>query len=82
MFRPLNKNILLEKQEIKENSNSLYLGINNSNLYKVIAVGKEVLEVKVLDNVYVNEENIVQIRIDNKNYFVTEEKNIYMVKDE
>ncbi len=82
MFKPLNKNILLTLKKISSNASGIYLGSNNTNVFEVVSVGKEVLEVKVNDLVYVNESAIKSLVIDNKEYFIIEEKDIYMILED
>lgn len=82
MFKPLNKNILLIFKKISSNASGIYLGSNNTNVFEVVSVGKEVLEVKVNDLVYVNESAIKSLVIDNKEYFIIEEKDIYMILED
>lgn len=82
MFKPLNKNILLTFKKISSNASGIYLGSANTNVFEVVSVGKEVLEVKVNDLVYVNESAIKSLVIDNKEYFVIEEKDIYMILED
>ncbi len=78
MYRPLNKNVLLKAQTENKGSSGLFLGNNNSTIYLVLSVGKEVLEVKENDLVYINESKKERIVIDNCEYFIVLENDIYM----
>lgn len=82
MYRPLSKNVLLSVYHKEKSSNSLFLGNNNTNAYRVLNVGKETIEVKVNDVVYINEDKKVRICIDNNEYFIINENDIYLISEE
>ena len=82
MYRPLNKNVLIKSQTENKGSSGLFLGNNNSTIYLVLSVGKEVLEVKENDLVYINESKKERIVIDNCEYFIVLENDIYMKVEE
>lgn len=81
MFRPLNKNVLLTIVKEESNEDSLFLG-TNSKKYEVVSIGKEVLELKVGDIVYLDEQKLKNLTIQNKDYYVIDEKDIYMIVGE
>lgn len=81
MFRPLNKNVLLTIVKEEPNEDSLFLG-TNSKKYEVVSIGKEVLELKVGDIVYLDEQKLKSLTIQNKDYYVIDEKDIYMIVGE
>lgn len=81
MFRPLNKNVLLTIVKEEPNEDSLFLG-TNSKKYEVVSIGKEVLELKVGDIVYLDEQKVKSLTIQNKDYYVIDEKDIYMIVGE
>ena len=81
MFKPLDKNVLLTIIK-EENSSGLYLPNKGNNLYQVINVGKEVVELKVGDKVYLDEEKLKNLVVNNKEYFIIEEKDIYLLVEE
>lgn len=82
MFRPLNKNVLLKKYQSSSCETTLYLGNKNTSIYQVISVGKEVLEVKNNDLVYVCLESLKNITINNEEYYIIDEKDIYLVVED
>lgn len=82
MFRPLNKNVLLTNVQITNASQKIFLGNNASKKYQVVSIGKEVVEVKVNDIVYLNESKLIKLNIDNKEYFVIDEQDIYIITEE
>ena len=82
MFKPLNKNILVRLNNIENHTNALYLGKNISHLYKVINIGKEVVEVKIDDVVYLNENKLINFTINNEQFFIIDENDIYMIVEE
>lgn len=82
MFRPLDKNVLLTNVKEERNNSGLYLPSNNNNLYEVINIGKEVVELKVGDKVYLDEEKLKKLVVNNKEYFIIEEKDIYLLVEE
>lgn len=82
MYRPLSKNVLLSVYQKEKSSNGLFLGNNNTNAYRVLNVGKETIEVKVNDVVYINEDKKVRICIDNNEYFIINENDIYLISEE
>lgn len=82
MYRPLSKNVLLSVYHKEKSSNGLFLGNNNTNAYRVLNVGKETIEVKVNDVVYINEDKKVRICIDNNEYFIINENDIYLISEE
>lgn len=82
MYRPLSKNVLLSVYHKEKSPNGLFLGNNNTNAYRVLNVGKETIEVKVNDVVYINEDKKVRICIDNNEYFIINENDIYLISEE
>lgn len=82
MFRPLDKNVLLTKVREEKNVSGLYLPQSDNNLYEVINIGKEVVELKVGDKVYLDEAKLKKIVVNNKEYFIIEEKDIYLLVEE
>lgn len=82
MFRPLDKNVLLTKVREEKNISGLYLPQSDNNLYEVVNIGKEVVELKVGDKVYLDEAKLKKIVVNNKEYFIIEEKDIYLLVEE
>ena len=83
MFRPLDKNVLLTNVKEERNNSGLYLpSNNNNNLYEVINIGKEVVELKGGAKVYLDEEQLKKLVVNNKAYFIIEEKDIYLLVEE
>ena len=81
MFRPLNKNILLLRLNEEKQNQKIFLGAS-SNIYEVQSIGKEVVEVKVKDKVYVDESKLHQLIIDGVQCYVIEEQYVYLVVEE
>lgn len=81
MFRPLNKNILLLRANEEKHNQKIFLGAF-SNIYEVQNIGKEVVEVKVKDKVYVDESKLHQLIIDGVQCYVIEEQYVYLVVEE
>lgn len=81
MFRPLNKNILLLRTNEEKHNQKIFLGAS-SNIYEVQSIGKEVVEVKVKDKVYVDESKLHQLIIDGVQCYVIEEQYVYLVVEE
>lgn len=82
MFRPLNKNVLVTALSETKTNSAIYMGSSNTQTYEVVSIGKEVVEVKVKDHVYLNETKLVRLDIDNKIYYLLEEQDIYMVVED
>lgn len=82
MFRPLNKNILLLRTNEEKQNQKIFLGAASSNIYEVQSIGKEVVEVKVKDKVYVDESKLHQLIIDGVQCYVIEEQYVYLVVEE
>lgn len=82
MFRPLNKNIMLKLVCEDKVSQTIFMGNNSTNKYQVINIGKEVLEVKVNDYVYVDEGKLKHLVIDNIDYYIIDEQDVYLIVEE
>ena len=82
MFRPLNKNILLQFVKNNNSVQNLFLGDSQRKVYEVISVGKEVVEIKVSDHVYLDETKLVSLNIQGNDYYLIEEQYIYLVVED
>lgn len=82
MFKPLSKNILLQIVKTNEYSQNIFMGNSSKKIYEVISVGKDVVEIKVKDRVYLDETKIVSLNIEGNDYYLIEEQYIYLVVEE
>lgn len=82
MFRPLNKKILLIPLHEDKTNTTIFMGNSSTKKYEVVSIGKEVVEVKVKDHVYLNESKLIRLDINNTIYYLLEEEDIYMIVEE
>lgn len=81
MIRPLKTFVVIEPSKVNNKTNSgIYIpetSLENPNKGKVIAVGKEVLDVEVDDDVIFNFNHSTEIEYKSKVYLIVNELEIY-----
>ena len=81
MIKPLNKNVLL-KIKSENVVNGIYIPNTNNDLYEVLGVGAQVLEVKVGDIVIVDKTNLKGLNHNQQIFYLTCEDNILGIVEE
>ena len=81
MIKPLNKNVLL-KIKSEYVVNGIYIPNTNNDLYEVLGVGAQVLEVKVGDIVIVDKTNLKGLNHNQQSFYLTCEDNILGIVEE
>lgn len=75
MIKPLDKYVLVTKKE-PISSFGIYLPQNDSNVFTVIKVGINVIEVKENDNVIIDKSKTKEITYENVVYYLIKEEDI------
>lgn len=82
LLKPLDQNVLLTKVNDNKSSSLLYMPSKDNSLYEVINIGKEVIELKVGNKVYLDETKLKKFTINNEEYYIVCEKDIYILVEE
>ncbi len=81
MIKPLNKNVLVKHQELKTVT-GIYLPENDNDLFTVVKVGKNVVEVKDGNVVIIDKSFCKKIKYQNEIYYLISEEYILGVVEE
>lgn len=74
-YNTVGKRLIIEPINIDNNG---LIGGNEIKIYKVLAVGDNVVNIKKDDNVILNSRNVLEFRFNNQKFYVTNEESVLL----